>query len=89
VQTISHANGSRMRHWLPSEGEPMTWYAAFVTCSGCGQEHGAGLLQVPGGPARTGTVAELWPAGKLPLAVAEMLRDLGWHLTCRRRCCSR
>jgi hypothetical protein len=35
-------------------------------------------LQIPDGPTRAGTVAELYPGGELPRALSSLLNDLVW-----------
>jgi hypothetical protein len=48
-------------------------------CPHCGGAHQvtAGLV-LERGPGQAGTVAQLWPGGDLPAAVAALLRDRVW-----------
>lgn len=62
----------------------MTLCSATYDCPHCGGTHLAaggepGLrLVIENGPDRAGTVAELWPNGNYPPAVAEKLKALRW-----------
>jgi hypothetical protein len=56
-------------------------YAVTFDCPHCAQTHdvigGAGLgLVIDHGPDQAGTVAQLWPRGSYPPAVAQVLQDL-------------
>ncbi len=59
----------------------MTLYSVTFDCPHCGKVHdviggGPGLgLVIDHGPDHAGTVAELWPRGNYPPAVAQVLRD--------------
>ena len=60
----------------------MKLYSVTRDCPRCGKVHqviggSVGLgLQIDHGPDHAGTVADLWPRGNYPPAVAQVLRDL-------------
>ena len=53
----------------------MIWYRLDLRCPKCERVHVIhNLAQVPGGPAEAGTVAELYPDGRLPSELTWLLR---------------
>jgi hypothetical protein len=56
----------------------MAWYVVDLRCE-CGETHWVSNgFQLTPGPTEAGTVAELYPSGNLPAALASLLRDLVW-----------
>jgi hypothetical protein len=51
-------------------GEAVAWYAVDLRCPECGKVHRvSNRFQLTPGPTETATVAEVYPDGKLPLAL--------------------
>jgi hypothetical protein len=57
----------------------MSWYIVDIRCPKCGKVHRvSNQHQIPDGPGRPGSLADLYGAGPLPPMLATMLEDLVW-----------
>jgi hypothetical protein len=57
----------------------MSWYIVDLRCPECGQVHRVlNEHQIPDGPTRPGSLAELHPDGKLPRPVALIFENKVW-----------